>query len=350
MANFSELLWHAHVSINRRRAHLPLGNRTKTVRIRETGRTEQRPRTESEWVRVEVPEIRIVPDELWNAVREQNLRVRQKHGPKTVGGMNRTEASRTYLFRGLMDCGLCGRNITITSGKSPYCRYGCPNYRSRGLCENQVTILQTKLEGQLISALVKNLLRPELAEELFLLFQQSVTTTLENEARLAEESANRSTELHQERAKLLNEAQNIAEAIAQQRISPVLSRRLAQTEARLSEIDDLLSAPRQVEFPTFSAEEIRSALRDQSQRLVEILTGDKAAAKQELQRRIDKLILTPRETPTGWVLDISGSIGLFTGASDEMLTNSLEGIGQHYALPRIELTGVVLDPSLPVAA
>ena len=349
MANFSELLWHAHVSINRRRAHLPLGNRTKTVRIRETGRTEQRPRTESEWVRVEVPEIRIVPDELWNAVREQNLRVRQKHGPKTVGGMNRTEASRTYLFSGLMECGLCGRNITITSGKSPYCRYGCPNYRSRGLCENQVTILQTKLEGQLISALVKNLLRPELAEELFLLFQQSVTTTLENEARLAEESANRSTELHQERAKLLNEAQNIAEAIAQQRISPVLSRRLAQTEARLSEIDDLLSAPRQVEFPTFSAEEIRSALRDQSQRLVEILTGDKAAAKQELQRRIDKLILTPRETPTGWVLDISGSIGLFTGASDEMLTNSLEGTAQHYTLPRIVIT-IILDPRLPVAA
>ncbi len=29
---------------------------------------------------------------------------------------------------------------------------------------------------------------------------------------------------------------------------------------------------------------------------------------------------------------------------------SLEGIGQHYALPRIEVTGVVLIPSLPVAA
>jgi hypothetical protein len=29
---------------------------------------------------------------------------------------------------------------------------------------------------------------------------------------------------------------------------------------------------------------------------------------------------------------------------------SLEGIAQHYTLPWVELTGVVLDPSLPVAA
>ena len=37
-------------------------------------------------------------------------------------------------------------------------------------------------------------------------------------------------------------------------------------------------------------------------------------------------------------------------ATRKLLCNSLEGIGQHYTLPRIELTGVVLDPSLPVAA
>jgi hypothetical protein len=38
-----------------------------------------------------------------------------------------------------------------------------------------------------------------------------------------------------------------------------------------------------------------------------------------------------------------------SGASQD-LCSPLEGIGQHCALPRIELTGVVLDPSLPVAA
>lgn len=325
-------------------------NRTKTVRNRETGRSEQRPRPESEWVRVEVPEMRIVPDELWSAVREQNLRVREKHGPRTLGGMNRTEASRCYLFSGLMECGLCGRNVTITSGKTPYCRYGCPNHRSRGLCDNQVTILQTKLENQLISALVESLLCQELQDELLQMFQESLTRTLENEAKLAEEAPNKNSELRHEQAKLLNEAQNHAEAIAHQRISPTLSKRLAMTEARISEIQDLLDAPKQISVPSFSSEEIRNALRQQTQRLAEILTGDRVVARQELQKRIDKLILTPRATSTGWVLDVSGSVGLFTGTSDAMLTNSLEGIAQHYTLPRITISNVVLDPNLPLAA
>jgi hypothetical protein len=33
-----------------------------------------------------------------------------------------------------------------------------------------------------------------------------------------------------------------------------------------------------------------------------------------------------------------------------MLTNSLEGIAEHYINPRILLTGVVLDPSLDLSA
>ena len=60
-------------------------------------------------------------------------------------------------------------------------------------------------------------------------------------------------------------------------------------------------------------------------------------------------ILTPRETPTGWVFDVTGSIGLFTGGDDVMLTKSLQRIGQHYTLPHIQIAAV-LDPSLPLAA
>jgi hypothetical protein len=33
-----------------------------------------------------------------------------------------------------------------------------------------------------------------------------------------------------------------------------------------------------------------------------------------------------------------------------MENKSLEGIAQHYALPRIVLANVVLDPSMPLAA
>ncbi len=77
-------------------------NRMKTIRNRETGRSEQRPRPQSEWIRIEVPEMRIVSDELWSAVREQNRRAREKHGPRVLGGMNRTRSESLLLVQWLI--------------------------------------------------------------------------------------------------------------------------------------------------------------------------------------------------------------------------------------------------------
>jgi hypothetical protein len=37
------------------------------------------------------------------------------------------------------------------------------------------------------------------------------------------------------------------------------------------------------------------------------------------------------------------------GAIVQLLCNSLEGIAQHYTLPRIVIANVVLDPNLPLA-
>jgi site-specific DNA recombinase len=156
-------------------------NRTKTVRNREKARAEQRPRPESKWVRVEISDLRIVSDELWQAVREQNRRVRDKHGPKRLDGMNRTEKSRTYLFSGMMECGLCGRNVTIIGGRRPNARYSCPSHRFRGVCKNAVTIPQRRLEQQLISALSANLLEPKLEEERAHEFSKQLKATLERE-------------------------------------------------------------------------------------------------------------------------------------------------------------------------
>ena len=60
-------------------------------------------------------------------------------------------------------------------------------------------------------------------------------------------------------------------------------------------------------------------------------------------------MLTPKETPDGRLLEVTGDVGLFS--EDSVMENkSLEGIGQHYTLPRIVLANVVLNPSLPLAA
>lgn len=79
-----------------------------------------------------------------------------------------------------------------------------------------------------------------------------------------------------------------------------------------------------------------------------MLTDNPELARQEIQKRITKLILTPKQTPDGAVLAVSGDIGLLRGG-DVMLGSSLEETTQHYIGTSIPLAGVILDPSLPLA-
>lgn len=135
-------------------------NRTENLFNQAEGKKAKRKRPQSEWIRVEVPELRIIPHELWEKVKEVNRRGRDKYYVTRMGGMNRTVTSRKYLFSGVMVCGVCGGNFTVTAGKAPDVRYGCPSYRFRDTCTNSVTILRTRLEERLIAALSANLLHP----------------------------------------------------------------------------------------------------------------------------------------------------------------------------------------------
>jgi hypothetical protein len=77
--------------------------------------------------------------------------------------------------------------------------------------------------------------------------------------------------------------------------------------------------------------------------------SDPERGKQEIQKRITKLVLTPKDTSEGRRLEVTGDVSLFIG-DGAMLTNSLEGTAQHYTLPRMKVTGILLDPGLPLAA
>lgn len=325
-------------------------NRTKTVRNRENGKTEQRPRPESEWVRVEVPELRIVSDQLWESAREQNRRVREKHGPKRLGGMNRTVASRQYLFSSLLECGLCNANMVIVGGQPPNAQYGCPNHRYRGVCENSVRIPQRKLEQQLLAALSVNLLDPRLEEERVQSFRDQLKATLAAETRRTREAASQDSQLKEELAGLEKEQENLVDGIAKHGFSPALSARLAAVESRIAQIQKLRNAGVEPKVPEFTTEEIREFVQRKSQEFANILAGDAAIAREQLRKRITKLVLTPKQTQDGSVFEVTGDVSLFQGNGDVMLTNSLEGIAQHYTGGTISLTGVFLNPSLPLAA
>ena len=138
-------------------------NRTVKVRNPETGRKVSKARPKEEWERVAVPKLRIVPEDLWLAVQERIKQINANVNAARLGGMNRTAASRSYLFSGLLVCGECTSRLVIISGrgKRGYVKYGCPSHRYRGVCDNAVTIRQDRLEQQLLAALGQRLSRDD---------------------------------------------------------------------------------------------------------------------------------------------------------------------------------------------
>ncbi len=320
-------------------------NRTQTVLNQGDGTTSIRKRPESEWITKEIPDLRIVSDDLWEKVQAVNRRRGDSYA-KRLGGLNRSEASRKYLFSGVLYCGICGDPYTVTGGKAPNVRYGCPNYRFRDTCTNRVTILRTRLEQQLISALSRNLLNPELEEIRVREFSEQMKARLALEAKTAREAASNGSQLREERGELQRQAANLVDAIAKYGLSALLSAQLATLESRLAEVDHLLRAKPAPALSVISDEQIREFLRQQSRQFHEILVSDPERAKQELQKHIRKLVLTPKDTPEGRRLEVTGDVALFAG-DDVMVNNSLEGIAQHYTSVPLPLTGVFLDSSLP---
>lgn len=304
-------------------------NRTQMVFNAADGKRTKRDRPPSEWVRVEVPHLRIISDELWGKVNEVNQSRRDKTYGRRLGGMTRTESSRTYLFSGLMICGLCGGSFTVVGGKPPVVFYGCRGHRYRQSCEARVTIKRERLEQQLIAAIAANLQRPELEQELINEFSAQLKARVEMEENLAREAELNSPKLEAERSELVKQAEHLVDAIAKHGISSFLSAQLETVESRLADIERLLSAKPATKLPTFTDEQIREFLRQERQNFCEALAGDPEFARQEIQKRIKKLVITPKETPEGAVLEVTGDMELFRGG-DVLLGVSLEGIAQHY--------------------
>ena len=110
-------------------------------------------------------------------------------------------------------------------------------------------------------------------------------------------------------------------------------------ENRISKIRRLRDAGVEPKVPEFTIKEVREFLRRKTQEFTNILVGNAETSRAQLQKSITKLVLTPKQAPHGSVFEVTGDIDLFHGNGDVMLTNSLEGIAQHYIGASISTRG-----------
>jgi DNA invertase Pin-like site-specific DNA recombinase len=295
---------------------------TRQVRNPETGKMEKRYLPEDQWERKEQPELRIISDELWKQVQEQAARATRGLGVKRLGGMSRTEASRKYLFSGLLKCGVCGGNMTITTTDPP--RYGCTRHRNQRTCLNKATILVEALERQFVSALTEKLqsetFREELVQALLHHLQDEKNKSLSRQ----DGTARAAGELEAARATLTIQVENLVRAVRECGGSRALLAELGEAEAALERVDERLAAATKPPPPDVTEDEVRAFIGETAKSFTEILLGAPAALKHELQRRITSITLTPSTDEAGHIYTATGDVGLFSSPEHAVQTNQVQ--------------------------
>ncbi len=135
-------------------------NRQRYIKDPDTGKRQARMNKPEDWIIEDVPELRVVSDDLWEAVKARQAATRSsaiRNGIKAVGRMKRA----THIFTGMLKCGTCGGGV-IQVGKQ---YYGCANTRNKGTCDNRLTIKRDDFEARVLSGLKDQLLHPDLIKE-----------------------------------------------------------------------------------------------------------------------------------------------------------------------------------------
>lgn len=269
-----------------------------------------------------------MPDELWQQAHAQIGFVNQRFGNSRMGGMNRRDASRKYLFSGLLKCGACGGNMTIVGGGGlrGYIKYGCPSHRYRGVCGNDLTIRRDRLEAQLVKGLTEKFLKPDVIDYAIQSFQRELSARLKAIQDEALKAAGCISDLQSKRSTLAAKAANLAEAIANMGYSPSLGTQLAQIEREIKGIDETLSSVNQPLDLAYSLDGVREFAATKLTDLRGLVNSDITSARNALARHIAQIVLTPKQTSEGPVYEVSGDVDLFGGEQDVMLMVARDGI------------------------
>jgi site-specific DNA recombinase len=144
--------------------------RTQYKKNPKTGRRVSRPQPEENWTITEVPELRIIDDELWHRVKERqevNTIVMPRDGDNRA--MNRVHR-KVHPLSGVLICGCCGGPMAITAKN----RYGCSGYRASRTCDNGRTIPRKEVEDRVFEGLRVGLLNSDYLDAFVVEFQKEV--------------------------------------------------------------------------------------------------------------------------------------------------------------------------------
>ncbi|WP_343316107.1 recombinase family protein [Brucella sp. BE17] len=264
-------------------------NRLRYIKDPSTGKRVSRLNPESEWIIKDVPELRIVDDELWHSVRVRQAEIAEKFANVTEAvrkhhKKNRLNGTRRpkSLLSGLVLCGCCAGPYSLRGAD----RFACSNHISKGACSNSRTIPREDLEARVLSGLKDRMMAPEIVEE-------AMRAYAEETNRLNRERRSSGDAWKAELVKIEKQIRGIIEAVKAGMFHESMKAEMDTLEARKTELNSLLAdAPEDTPdiLPSASAIYAKkvSALTKALNRKEE-----RQEAAETLRGLIEKISLTP---------------------------------------------------------
>ena len=267
-------------------------NRHAFVRDPDSGSRRARPKDKKDWIETDVPDLAIVDKALWQAVQERIAATPVRERPETHRRPKR-------LFSGLIECGICGGNITIAWKD----RYGCPNARQKGNCHNNRTMPAPAIERLVLDGLRDKLLDGDLIQTFVTEFHAELQRHQKDRKRQQRASI-------KERTSLERKIERLVDAIADGTAGeiPSITNKLRELEARVRQLPpeaETMDMP--VEWHPSAAGLYRQKVANLQESLnADDLTRDEATAV--LRGLIEKIVVYPAEKRGLFDLELHGHL------------------------------------------
>ncbi len=204
-------------------------NRSRWLRDPDTKGYTYRVRPTGEWVESDVPELRIVDQDLWDRahVRLALHDVAHANGRQNVG---------KYLLSGFIRCAECGGSYIKTNHS-----YRCGQHRNRGnrACTNNLGVTTAKLECIVLQALREHLYSPANLKVLVAHVRDELIARAKQEARPVPSDEVRATQLRE----VEREINHIRAAVRMGKATETLLDMLEDAERRRKALQGAQDAP-----------------------------------------------------------------------------------------------------------
>jgi site-specific DNA recombinase len=178
----------------------PVWNKVRMVKDPDSGKRISRPNAKSAWQRTDVPELAIVPRDLFDAAQ----------GRKAArGGTHPSQQRRPrHMLSGLLRCGACGAGMaTNGKDKSGRIRIRCSAANESGTCSDPKTFYLKTVESAVLTGLEAEMRHPQVIAEY-------VRTYHEERKRLAADADAQRIRLERRLGELNREIDRLVDAIA----------------------------------------------------------------------------------------------------------------------------------------